>query len=59
MFSVGDLRDPRPEDQRFETREEAEQYARNHSFPNIALGVWRDSDSELIAIAFDGLLYWP
>lgn len=59
MFSVGDLRDPQPDDQRFETRNEAEQYAREKSFPNIALGVWHDPSGELIAIAFDGLIYWP
>lgn len=59
MFSVGDLRDPRPEDQRFATQQEAETYARAQSFPNITLGIWRDSDGELLAIAFDGLVYWP
>lgn len=57
MFSVGDPRDPRPEDRRFTSRIEAEQHAREQSFPNIVLGVWYGD--KLIAIAFDGLLYWP
>lgn len=59
MFSVGDPRDPLPADPRFATQIEAEHYARNHSFPNIVLAVWRDSDGEVVALAFDGLLYWP
>lgn len=59
MFSVGALRDPRPEDQRFPTMQAAEQYAREKSFPNRALGIWLDSNGELVAIAFDGLIYWP
>lgn len=59
MFSVGSLRNPHPDDRRFATRAEAEHYAREHSFPNITLGIWHNPTGELIAIAFDGLIYWP
>lgn len=59
MFSVGDLRNPRPDDQRFLTKEAAWSYAREKSYPNIVLGIWHDPHGELIAIAFDGLIYWP
>lgn len=59
MFSVGDPRNPQPSDPRFDNRIEAEQYARNHSFPNAVLAVWRDEDGRVVALAFDGLIYWP
>jgi hypothetical protein len=37
-FSVGDLRDPQPDDPRFATQQAAEQYAREQSFPERTLG---------------------
>lgn len=59
MYSVGDLRDPRPSDERFLTKEAAWRYAREKSYSNIVLGIWYDGNGELISIAFDGLIYWP
>lgn len=59
MFSVGDPRDPQPSDPRFTSRIEAEQYARTRSFPNSVLAVWHDASGEVIALAFDGFVYWP
>lgn len=59
IYSVGELRDPRPSDDRYDSQIEAEQVARKDSFPDRALGIWRDADGELVAIAYDGLLYWP
>lgn len=59
MYSVGDLRDPRPDDRRFQTQDAAVHYATEASFPDRVLGVWRDADGELLAIAYDGLVYWP
>lgn len=59
IYSVGELRDPRPEDKRYSSQLEAETVARKESFPDRVLGVWRDADGGLVAIAYDGLLYWP
>ncbi len=59
QFSVGDLRDPRPEDKRFATQREAERYAKEISSADRVLGVWHDADGELLSIAYDGLIYWP
>lgn len=59
MYSIGDLRDPRPEDQRVETEQEAWKVAKQQSFPDRVMGIWRDEDGELLAIAYDGLVYWP
>jgi hypothetical protein len=59
MFSVGDPRDPQQTDPRFASRIEAEHFAREHSFPNIVLAVWHDSSGEVVALAFDGLIFWP
>jgi len=57
-YSVGELRDPQPSDERFEA-EDAYTYARNTSYPDRILGIWDDETGELVAIAFDGLVYWP
>jgi hypothetical protein len=59
MFSVGHLRDPRPDDPRFGTQREAESYARDKSSLDVVLAVWRDRDGAVLAIAYDGLVYWP
>jgi hypothetical protein len=58
LYSVGELRDPQPSDKRYDLRIEAEKVARDKSYPDRVLGIWRD-DGELVAIAYDGLLYWP
>lgn len=58
-FSVGDPRDPRPDDARFPSRQAAESFARDKSFPNIVLAVWHNVSGTVVAIAFDGLIYWP
>ncbi len=58
MYRVGDLRDPRPDDPRFALEQEAWIYARKTSYPDRVLGVWDERD-ELVAIAYDGLVYWP
>lgn len=58
-YSVGELRDPRPEDERFDEQVNAEKAARSASYPGRILGVWRDEDGELVAIAYDGMVYWP
>jgi hypothetical protein len=59
LYSVGGLRNPQPEDKRYDLRIEAEKVAREKSYPDCILGIWRDEDGELVAIAYDGLLYWP
>lgn len=58
-YSIGELRDPRPEDKRYDNQIEAEQVARRESWPGGILGVWRDADGDLVAIAYDGMVYWP
>ncbi len=57
MYSVGKLSDPRPDDKRFRTQREAERHARETSYPERTLGIWHDG--ALVAIAYDGLVYWP
>jgi len=57
LYSVGELREPQPSDKRYELRIEAEKVAKEKSYPDRILGVWQGS--ELVAIAYDGLLYWP
>lgn len=56
-YSVGDLRDPQPDDARHETEQGAYSDARNKSYPDRVMGVW--DGASLIAIAYDGLVYWP
>lgn len=56
-YSVGELRDPKLIDKRYELQIEAEKVAKESSYPDRVLGVWQDG--ELVAIAYDGLLYWP
>lgn len=58
-YSIGSLQDPRPDDPRFDTEREVWNEARKLSYPARIVGVWRDVDGELIAIAYDGLVYWP
>lgn len=58
MYSVGDLRSPQPDDQRFTTQAEAEHYARETSYPDRVLGIWHDDSGDLVAIVYDGLVYW-
>lgn len=59
IYSIGELCDPRLEDRRFDNQIEAETVARRESWPGRILGVWRDADGELVAIAYDGMVYWP
>jgi hypothetical protein len=61
-FSVGALRDPRPDDPRFESSIDAESYAREKtakSDDHTPLGIWHDADGALVSIAYLGLVYWP
>lgn len=57
--SVGELRDPQPDDARYGSQVEAEAAARTESYPGRVLGIWHDKDGELVAVAYDGYLYWP
>ncbi len=57
MYSVGELRYPAKGDPCFETMTLAEHYARKESYPDRVLGIWCDED--LVAIAYNGLVYWP
>ena len=59
IHSVGELRDPQPGDARYGSQAEAETAARSESFPGRVLGIWRDENGELVAIAYDGMVFWP
>lgn len=58
MYSTGDPRNPRDNDPRFGSVEEAITSALAYEGSRV-LAVWRDEDGEIIALIHEGIVYRP
>ena len=60
-FSYGQLTDPTPFDEQFETEADVTSAAveKSGGVHSTVLGVWRNADGELLAIIYDGEVYRP
>jgi hypothetical protein len=59
-YSIGTLDNPQPYDDKFDSQEEAEDTAMELSkYNDSIMGVWREEDGEVLAIAYGGILYTP
>lgn len=62
MFSYGDPDDPRPNDPRFDTEEDATAAAQAYQIQRPhdggVLAVWEDESGEIMALVFAGYAYF-